>query len=101
MCYGSYTVLPAVVGRQQANELLMTCKRISAQEAYRINLVNQVVPSDQVMHAALEMAERITKLPPKSIQYTKKAMRVPLASEHHLSVVNEAWKDIMGDLFKS
>ena len=74
----------------------MTCKRISAQEAYRINLVNQVVPSDQVMNAALEMAERIAKLPPKSIRYTKKAMRVPLASDHHLNVVDEAWKDILG-----
>ena len=100
LCYGAYTVLPAVVGRQQANELLMTCKRISAQEAYRINLVNQVVPSDQVMNAALEMAERIAKLPRKSIYYTKKAMRVPLASDHHLDVVDEAWKDILGDLFK-
>lgn len=101
LCYGAYTVLPAVVGRQQANELLMTCKRISAQEAYRINLVNQIVPSDQVMDAALEMAERIAKLPPKSIHYTKKAMRGPLASDHHLHVVDEAWKDILGDLYKS
>jgi len=101
LCYGAYTILPAVVGHQQANELLMTCKRISADEAYRINLVNQVVPSDQVMDAALEMAGRIAKLPPKSIQYTKKAMRGPLASDHHLKVVDEAWKDILGDLYKS
>jgi len=101
LCYGAYTVLPAVVGHKQANELLMTCKRISAEEAYRINLVNKVVPSDQVLDAALEMAERIAKLPSKSIQYTKKAMRAPLASDHHLNVVNEAWKDILGDMFKS
>jgi len=101
LCYGAYSVLPAVVGRQQAAELLMTCKRISAQEAYRIHLVNQVVPSDQVMDTALKMAERIAKLPPKSIQYTKKAMRMPLATDHHLGVVSEAWRDIMGALFKS
>lgn len=99
LCYGAYTVLPAVVRLRQASELLMTCKRISAREAYRINLVNKVVPNDQVMNAALEMAERIATLPPKSIQYTKKAMRTPLASDHHLNVVDAAWKDILGDLF--
>ncbi len=99
LCYGSYTVLPTIVGRQHANELLMTCKRISAQEAYRIGFVNQVVPNDQVMTSALVMAGRIVSLPPKSIRCTKKALRVPLTNNIHKEAVKEGWKDILGDLF--
>ncbi|MEN8245305.1 MAG: enoyl-CoA hydratase/isomerase family protein [Thermodesulfobacteriota bacterium] len=100
LCYGAYTVLPAVVGSRQANELLLTCKRISAREAYRIGLVNQVVPGEELMDAALEMAGSIVKLPSKSIQYTKKALRAPLATDHHLATVEEGWRDILGDLFQ-
>jgi enoyl-CoA hydratase/carnithine racemase len=100
LCYGAYTVLPAIVGHHQANELLMTCKRISAQEAYRIGLVNRVVPSDQILNAAIDMAKIIVNLPLKSIKYTKKALRVPLANDNHLATVNEGWKDILGELIK-
>ncbi len=99
LCYASYTFLPAIVGQKQANELLLTCKRISAREAYRMGLVNQVVPGEQIMEAALAMAKRIVALPPKSIYYSKKAMRAPLATAHHLATVDEGWKDILGDLF--
>jgi len=99
LCYASYTFLPSIIGQKQANELLLTCKRISAQEAYRIGLVNQVVPGEQIMGAALAMAKRIVELPPKSIYYSKKAMRAPLATDHHLATVDEGWKDILGDLF--
>ena len=99
LCYGSYTFLPFIVGQKQANELLMTCKRISAEEAHRIGLVNRVVPNEQIMKAALDMAKRIIELPPKSIYYTKKALRVPLSTDHHLETVEEGWRDILGDLF--
>ncbi len=99
LCYASYTFLPSIIGRKQANELLLTCKRISAQEAYRIGLVNQLVPNEQIMEAALAMAKRIVELPPKSIYYSKKALRAPLATDHHLATVDEGWKDILGDLF--
>jgi enoyl-CoA hydratase/carnithine racemase len=95
LCYGSLTILPAVVGRNKANELLFTCDQISAAEAYRIGLVNKVVPHEQLMPAALEMAEKIMKYPPLSIKYTKRALRTALASDAHKSALEEGWPVIM------
>ena len=95
LCFAAFTVLPAVVGRTKANELLFTCDRISAEEAYRIGLVNRVVPQEQLMPTALEMAEKIMKSPPLSIKYTKRALRTTLANDAHRSALEEGWRVIM------
>lgn len=49
--FGGNIRLPRLVGKGKAKEMLMTGKMIDAQEAYRINLVNQVVPQGQLMEA--------------------------------------------------
>ena len=96
LCYGSFTVLPAIVGRHKANELLFTCDQISAEEACRIGLVNKVVPHAELMPAALEMAAKIAQWPVASIKYTKRAMRMAVASEVHKAAVDQGWQAIIG-----
>jgi enoyl-CoA hydratase/carnithine racemase len=96
LCYGAFTVLPAIVGRHKANELLFTCDQISAVEAYRIGLVNKVVPQDELMTAAIEMAQKIAQWPSVSIKYTKRAMRMPVASEIHKDALDQGWRAILG-----
>jgi enoyl-CoA hydratase/carnithine racemase len=96
LCYGSFTVLPAIVGRHKAAELLFTCDQISAEEGYRIGLVNKVVPHDELISAAVEMAKKIAQWPPVSIKYTKKAMHMTLANETHKQALNEGWGEILG-----
>ena len=96
LCYGSFTVLPAVVGRHRANELLLTCEQISAEEGYRIGLVNKVVPQDELLPAAIEMVDKIAQWPQAAIKYTKRAMRISLANESHKDAVSEGWRAILG-----
>ncbi|MBN1613992.1 MAG: enoyl-CoA hydratase/isomerase family protein [Deltaproteobacteria bacterium] len=96
LCYGSFTVLPAIVGRQKASEWLFTCDYVSAEEAFKAGFVNKVVPHDRLMAAALEMAEKIAKLSPISIKYSKRAMRAPLVSEEHRKALEEGWAAISG-----
>ena len=66
--------LPLAVGYARAMELIITGKRIDAQEAYRIGLVNEVVSQDQLMVRAREMAHQICELPQGSIRTDKETV---------------------------
>lgn len=91
-CYGSLEVLPALVGMRKASELFFTCEQISAEEAFRIGLVNKVVPRQQLMPAAFEMAEKIMKLAPLGIKYTKRMMKRGFFDAELKSSVREAYR---------
>jgi enoyl-CoA hydratase/carnithine racemase len=64
-------VSPFLVGLKQAKELLMLGERISAQDALRLGVVNRVVPGDQLMAAAEEMARKLAALPQKTVRANK------------------------------
>ena len=66
--------LPLVVGYSRAMELLITGRRIDAHEAYRIGLVNEVVPNPQVMARAKELAKSIAELPQGAIRSDKESV---------------------------
>jgi len=66
--------LPRFIPRALAAEILLTGQHITAQEAYRIGLVNKVVPLDQLMPTAKQYAETICKLGPLGVRATKEAM---------------------------
>jgi len=90
LCDVAVWALPGVVGRNIASELLFTCERISAQEGYRIGLVNKVVPHDQLMSAAMEMAAKIMKSAPLAISYAKQLLRHQLFPDTLRTAVAEA-----------
>ena len=57
--FGGTQRLARLVGKGRAKELIFTCDRIDAQEAYRIGLVNKVVPQAELMDACMTMAEKL------------------------------------------
>ncbi len=63
-----------VVGLGRAMELILTGKEIDAEEAYRIGLVNEVVPLEKVLDRAREIAKRICSFPQGSIRTDKEAI---------------------------
>jgi len=65
--------LPRLVPFGIALELLLTGDTIDAAEAYRIGLVNRVVPADGLLAAAEELARRMLKNAPLSLQAVKEA----------------------------
>lgn len=65
--------LPRIVGMGRAMELMITGKVINAEEAYRIGLVNEVVPKGESLKRALELAEFICTLPQPAIRTDKEA----------------------------
>jgi enoyl-CoA hydratase len=66
--------LPRIIGITKAKELLYTGDFIDAQEAYRLNLVNKVVPVDKLMDTAKELARKIMNNPPLSVKFSKRAV---------------------------
>ena len=66
--------LPRVIPWCKAAEILLMGKPIDAQEAYRIGLVNKVVPQDKLMPTAREWAEAICQAGPLAVRAIKEAM---------------------------
>ena len=66
--------LPRIVGPGKAKEIIYTAKPITADEAYRIGLVNSVVEPEALMDAAYAMAKQIAKNAPIALKYSKEAI---------------------------
>ena len=63
--------LPQQVGWPMAKELLFTARVVHAEEALRIGLLNHLVPSDQLMDKAVELAQLIAANDPRMVQGVK------------------------------
>lgn len=72
---GTTVRLPRQVPFVHAMEILFTCEFLSAQKALEIGLVNYVVPKEDLMPAALRMAEKICQNAPLAIQAVKRSVR--------------------------
>ncbi len=66
--------LPRIVGEGRAKELIYTAKAITADEAYRIGLVNKVVEPEQLIDSAISMAKTIAKNAPIAVKLSKEAI---------------------------
>jgi enoyl-CoA hydratase len=66
--YGGTVRLPRLVGRGRALELLLTGAMIDAQEAWRIGLVNRVVPADRLMAESEQLLRTILENGPLAVR---------------------------------
>lgn len=71
------TFLLRQVGEKHTRDLLLTGRIISADEAYRIGLINEIVAPEKLMERARELAAQLMENSPSSLSYTKR-----LLSEH-------------------
>lgn len=72
--YAGTERLPRLVGKGRALEMILTAEPITAQEAWRIGLVNQVVPASELLAAAENLARKIAAHAPLAIKYALEAV---------------------------
>ena len=86
--YGGTQRLPRLVGKGLAMQLLLTGEQISAQEAHRIGLVNEVTAPAELIPRAEAIAQKIIANAPLAVQYAleavNKGMEMPLAEGLYL-----------------
>ena len=72
--FGGTQRLARLVGMGRAKEIIFTCQNIDANEAYRIGLVNKVVPQAELMDTAKKMASKILRNGSYAVSIAKAAI---------------------------
>ena len=72
--WGGTQRLPRLIGASKAKQLMFTGDKISAEESYRVGLVDELSEPDELMHDALVMAEKIAHWGPLAMKYLKIAV---------------------------
>ena len=81
-------VEPWELGIRKAKEFLWTGEKIDAQEAWRLGLVNRVVPAAELAERTRELAERVALVPPTTAQVVKDTIN----NSATLMGKEESWK---------
>lgn len=77
--FGGTWLLPRLVGLHKAKELALLGDILSADEAYRIGVVNRVVPDAELDSAVADWADRLAEGPPLALQLTKRMLNNALS----------------------
>jgi len=73
--------LPRLIGRAKAKELIFTGRRVEAQEALSLGLVNQVCPGEELLSTCRKMAEMICEAGPIAVEQAKYAINQGLETD--------------------
>jgi enoyl-CoA hydratase len=75
---GASWLLPRLVGAAHSSDMLLTGRKIGAEEALRMGLVSRVLPDDRLLPEVLELAARLAEFSPYGLQMTKEIIWVNL-----------------------
>jgi enoyl-CoA hydratase/carnithine racemase len=92
--------LPMIVGMAVASDLLMTARVVQGHEAYRVGLLNYLVPVDQVTDEAVRVAGLIATNPPGGVADIKRLLREHVGESLEYRYRTEAARQVerLGDL---
>jgi 2-(1,2-epoxy-1,2-dihydrophenyl)acetyl-CoA isomerase len=67
--------LPRIVGYAAAADIIFTSRNVGAEEALRLGLLNRLVAADQLVDAAVEYANEMTRWPPVALRVSKRVLQ--------------------------
>ncbi|MFC5745620.1 enoyl-CoA hydratase/isomerase family protein [Actinomadura rugatobispora] len=74
-------LLPRLVGMAAAADLLFSGRLVTAAEARDLRLVHQTVPDDELLERAMELAQRISAMPPLGVRSSKRLLRRSMGND--------------------
>ena len=89
--------LSRYIGRLAALEMMITGRRVGAEEALQLGFVNSVVPHDKLIDVAMAKAEEITHVSPSSVKATKRVLN-DMAKLEQLPKSLALSREVMRDL---
>ena len=97
--FGGTQRLARIVGTGKAKEMIYGARNIKAEEAYRIGLVNNVYPLEELMPAAKKLAATIARNAPIAVRNAKRAINEGLQVDMDQAVVIE--EKLFGNCFET
>lgn len=97
--FGGTQRLARIVGTGKAKEMIYGARNIKAEEAYRIGLVNNVYPAEELMPAAKKLASTIARNAPIAVRNCKRAINEGIQVDMDQAIAIE--EKLFGDCFES
>lgn len=88
--WGGTQRLPRIVGKGLANELIITGRNVTAQEALKIGLVNRVVSKEELINTCVDIAKLIIKNSPNAVSESIKLINISSGTELNKGLSREA-----------
>lgn len=82
--------LPRIVGYSRACDLIYTSRFVEPEEAYRIGLLDRLVPSDTLLDEAMALAQQIVTWPPVAMHSTRRVLQQSMESTLEEQLQNES-----------
>jgi enoyl-CoA hydratase/carnithine racemase len=95
-CDGGLIRLPQIVGMGHAMEIVLSGERVDADHAYRIGLVNRVVPQASLLQASLDYAQMLALRSPLSQRFAKEVIKrsVGMHMDEALRLESRSFHDV-------
>lgn len=87
--WGGTQRLPRLVGPSKAKQIMFTGEKVSAEECYRIGLVDELVEPEELMDKAIAMATAIAKWGPLAMQYLKTVIMEGMQCDQERGILYE------------
>jgi enoyl-CoA hydratase len=88
--FGGNLRLPRLVGKTKAKEMLLLGNMVDAEEAYRIGLVNKVVPQDELLDAVYAFAGELASKSLVALEFAKKAIDWGYETDFQTAILHES-----------
>jgi 2-(1,2-epoxy-1,2-dihydrophenyl)acetyl-CoA isomerase len=73
--------LPRIVGYARAADLIFTSRAVNADEAYRLGLLDRLVPHDKLMEESVKLAHEMIQWPPLALRVSKRVLQQNFEAE--------------------